>query len=198
MLHGNDFSQGARDALMLALDEANRLGHEYVGTEHLLLALLRAPDATSVELLARLSVDVDELRSTVDRIVTGGKTAGCSAELPYTSRSKQVLELSMAAASELGHPCAGTEHLLLGLVREREGIGAQVLIASGVTADDTVRAILSLQGSSQDGAATNAHTRAPPGAQVTRVVIEVQHADGAVTRHECDTMRDAIVFLLDL
>ena len=132
-MNGYNFSEGTRKVLALARGEANRLGHEYVGTEHLLLALLREREGVAAAALRTLAVDPNELCLMIEQTVTGGRPqAETNRDLPYTSRAKKVLELSMSEARELRHGYVGTEHLLLGLIREERGIAAQVLAHAGL------------------------------------------------------------------
>src|SRR5689334_13182294 len=118
----------------MAREESARLHHEYVGTEHILLGLIREGEGVACTVLQNLSVDPDQLRQKVEGIIKEGKAAPPSRpDLPYTSRAKKVLELSMGAARELKHSYVGTEHLLLGLLEEKKGVAAQVLIDAGLT-----------------------------------------------------------------
>ena len=136
-----NFSDGVRRALAFARLEAVQLGHDYVGTEHLLLGLLRLPESRALEVVEALESSAAELRARVQDSVRPGSSAMGNGELPYTSRGKKVLEFSMAAARERGDRGVDTEHVLLGLLREDRGIGAQILKASGVTME-RVHAVL--------------------------------------------------------
>src|SRR4051812_32454242 len=132
-----DFTEHVRTALAVAREEASRLGHEYVGTEHMLLGLLRAGDGVAVTMLGNLNVPLDEVRNRIESMVRrghGGSTRG--PDLPYTSRAKKVLELAMNEARVEKHSYVGTEHLLLGMLVEAKGITAQVLTSFGVTIDN--------------------------------------------------------------
>lgn len=140
MLFGYDFTQGAQEVFVHARDEARGLGHEYIGTEHLLLALLKTTEPIGVEVLRQLAVDRDAVRRMIEAIVKRGRGAP-PGELPFTSRGKKSLELAMQACRELRHSNVGTDHLLLGLVREAKGIGGQVLMEHGVTEATTSKAI---------------------------------------------------------
>jgi ATP-dependent Clp protease ATP-binding subunit ClpA len=120
----------------MAREEAARLHHEYVSTEHILLGLIREGEGVACTVLQNLTVDADEIRQKIDESVKKGKaTPTTGPDLPYTSSAKKVLELAMSAARELSHSYVGTEHLLLGLLREKKGIAAQVLMQAGVTLD---------------------------------------------------------------
>jgi ATP-dependent Clp protease ATP-binding subunit ClpA len=146
------FTERARRTLSLAQEEAQRLNHNYIGTEHLLLGLVRVEDSVAAKVLANLGVELTKVRSTVefisgrgDRIVLG--------DIGLTPRAKKVLELSVDEARRLGHHSIGTEHLVLGLIREGEGIAAGVLQSLGVTLErvhaETLR-VLGDQGSAPE------------------------------------------------
>jgi ATP-dependent Clp protease ATP-binding subunit ClpC len=132
-MNGYNFTERVRKVLAMAREEAARLHHEYVGTEHILLGLIREGEGVAAAVLQNLSVDLDEIQQKIEETVKKGKAAQATGpDLPYTSRAKKVLELAMAEARELNHSYVGTEHLLLGLLREEKGIAAQVLTDTGV------------------------------------------------------------------
>ncbi len=112
-----NFTDRVRKVLAMAREEAIRLQHDYVGTEHILLGLIREGEGVAAAVLANLAADLDELGRLVEDNVRRGKSASTLGELPYTSRAKKVLEFAMAEARELNHSYVGTEHLLLGLLR---------------------------------------------------------------------------------
>ena len=145
MRDGFNFTERVRHVLQLARDEAVQMRHEYVGTEHILLGLLREGHGVAVAALTALGVKPEDLRQKVEEIVKQGMaSAAAGPELPYTSRSKKVLDLAMLEAREQNHSYVGTEHLLVGLLREKVGIGAQVLADAGVTLDrvrDEIRVV---------------------------------------------------------
>ena len=120
----------------MAREEAIRLQHDYVGTEHLLLGLIREGEGVAAVVLQHLSVDLDQIHEGVEESVREGKATIALGELPYTSRAKKVLEFAMTEARDFNHSYVGTEHLLLGLLREEKGIAAQVLNSLGVTLDE--------------------------------------------------------------
>src|SRR5256885_17062716 len=128
-MNGYNFTEDERRTLAGAREESLRLHHEYVGTEHILLALTQTQRATTAtKMLQGLNVDPEQVRRNVEAIVKRGTSSTDSPhELPYTSRAKKVLELAMLEARELGHSYVGTEHLLLGILREQSGIGGQAL-----------------------------------------------------------------------
>jgi ATP-dependent Clp protease ATP-binding subunit ClpA len=153
-MNGYNFTERVRKVLALSREEAVGLHHEYVGTEHLLLGLVREGEGVASTVLADLGVDGDALRDQLISTLKLGKSPRTTAEadLPYTSRAKKVLELSMKEARELHHSYVGTEHLLLGLIAEAKGIAAQVLYDQGCTLEKTRAATLRLLGTEIDDA----------------------------------------------
>ena len=126
------FSERARRALTYAQEEAQRFNHNYIGTEHILLGLVRETDGVAAKVLQNLDVDLSKVRSAVEFIIgRGGKTS--SAEVGLTPRAKKVIELAVDEARRLNHSYVGTEHLLLGLLREGEGVAGGVLESLGVS-----------------------------------------------------------------
>ncbi|UCF06223.1 MAG: ATP-dependent Clp protease ATP-binding subunit [bacterium] len=126
------FTERVRKVIYLARDEANRLQHDYIGTEHLLLGIVREGEGIAARVLQKLELDLEQIQQAIENMVktTGGTlTLG---EIPLTPRAKRVLELSVEEARLLGHSYVGTEHLLLGLIREGEGVAARVLLELGV------------------------------------------------------------------
>ena len=121
------FTERARQVMVLAQDEALALKHNYVGTEHILLGLLRVDEGFAARVLGSLDVTIEEVRVQTARIVGEGNEV-TSGQLPFTPRTKKVLELSLREARSLGHGYIGTEHILLGLVRENQGVAARVLL----------------------------------------------------------------------
>jgi ATP-dependent Clp protease ATP-binding subunit ClpC len=115
-MNGYNFTERVRKVLAMAREEAARLHHEYVGTEHILLGLIREGEGVAATVLQNLSVELDEIQQKIEETVKKGKAAQTTGpDLPYTSRAKKVLELAMTEARELNHSYVGTEHLLLGL-----------------------------------------------------------------------------------
>lgn len=134
-MSGYPFSDEVRSVLIQSRDEAGALRHEYVGTEHLLLALVRRPEGTAATVLARIGATPEAVIELVNRTVSPGHAEPGRHDPPYTSRSRKALELAMMEARNLGHDHVGAGHLLLGVLREEMGIGAQVLAQFGVTAE---------------------------------------------------------------
>src|SRR5437762_2752977 len=128
------FTERARKVLQLAQEEAQRFNHNYIGTEHLLLGLVREGEGVAAKVLANLGVDLNKVRSAVEFIIGRGERT-VTGDIGLTPRAKKVIELSVEEARRLNHNYIGTEHLLLGLVREGEGIAAGVLESLGVSLD---------------------------------------------------------------
>jgi len=147
-MNGYNFTDRVRKVLQMAREEAARLHHEYVGTEHILLGLIREGEGVAAAVLQNLNVDLEEIQQKIEETVKKGKAAAATGpDLPYTSRAKKVLELAMTEARELNHSYVGTEHLLLGLLREEKGIAAQVLTDAGVNLEQSRTETLRLLGS---------------------------------------------------
>jgi ATP-dependent Clp protease ATP-binding subunit ClpC len=132
------FTEPARQVVVLAQDEARALNHNYIGTEHLLLGLLRGSNGLAARVLQSLQITLAEVRSQVERIVGMGDDEVASGQIPFTPRAKKVLELSSREALSLGHNYIGTEHVLLGIVRENQGVASRILLDLGADAE-TVR-----------------------------------------------------------
>ena len=135
------FTERARKVVVLAQEEARTFNHNYIGTEHLLLGLLREDEGVAAQALSSLNVTLDEVREQVESIVGYGEE-GTGAQAPFTPRSKKVLELALREALQLGHNYIGTEHILLGLVRESEGVAARVLSNLDVDPDKVRREVV--------------------------------------------------------
>jgi ATP-dependent Clp protease ATP-binding subunit ClpC len=160
-MNGYNFTDRVRKVLQMAREEAARLHHEYVGTEHILLGLIREGEGVAAAVLQNLNVDLEEIQQKIEETVKKGKAAAATGpDLPYTSRAKKVLELAMTEARELNHSYVGTEHLLLGLLREEKGIAAQVLTDAGVNLEQSRAETLRLLGSDMPQAQ-------PPGSSPT-------------------------------
>jgi ATP-dependent Clp protease ATP-binding subunit ClpC len=160
-----NFTDRVRKVLAMAREEAIRLQHDYVGTEHILLGLIREGEGVAAAVLMNLSVDLEQIHERIEESVRKGKATIALGELPYTSRAKKVLEYAMAEARELNHSYVGTEHLLLGLLREEKGIAAQVLNSLGVTLEDARAETLKILGS--DASPSEPTSAAAPGAPST-------------------------------
>ncbi|HEY8311168.1 MAG TPA: Clp protease N-terminal domain-containing protein [Gemmatimonadaceae bacterium] len=146
-MNGYNFTARVRKVLAIGRDEASRLHHEYVGTEHILLGLIREGEGVGATVLQNLSVNFDDIQQKVEETVKKGKADTTTGpDLPYTSRAKKVLELAMAEARELNHSYVGTEHLLIGLLRDEKGIAAMVLKSRNVTVDRARAEVVRLVG----------------------------------------------------
>jgi len=126
------FTNRARRVIVLAQDEARLLGHNYVGTEHILLGLLAEGHGVAARALESLGISLDAVRQQVEEIIGRGREGPPEGHIPFTPRAKKVLELSLRESLDLGHTYIGTEHILLGLIREGEGVAAQVLVGLGL------------------------------------------------------------------
>lgn len=122
------FTERVRKVMYLAREEAARLHHDYIGTEHLLLGILREGEGIAATVLNNLGLDLDAIGQAVESMVSASGGTLTIGEIPFTPRAKRVLELSVDEARQLGHNYVGTEHLLLGLIREGEGVAARVLL----------------------------------------------------------------------
>lgn len=187
-MNGLNFTQSARETLAASVQDAKRRHHEYVGTEHMLSAMLRDPANDANLALRALGIDVASVGRQLDALVRAGDVSDVDRlpELPFTSRAKKVLEHSMAEARELNDENMSVLHLLAGLLREERGIAAQLLAAAGVTRE-------ALRERLRAEAATD--RRVEPATDVTAVHVAVHRADGSVTREEFGDSLSAIHFL---
>lgn len=128
------FTDLARHVVVLAQGEAGMLGHDYIGTEHLLLGLLREEEGLAAQVLGELGIRLEAARSEVESIIGRGE-APPGGHIPFTPRAKKILELALREAIQIGHDYIGTEHILLGLVREGEGVAVQVMRQLGAEPD---------------------------------------------------------------
>jgi ribosomal protein S18 acetylase RimI-like enzyme len=137
------FTDRARRVVVLAQEEARSLDHNYIGTEHILLGLIAEGEGVGARALERLQVSFSGVRTEIEQIIGRGD-GSVTGHIPFTPRAKKVLELSLREALRLGHDYIGTEHILLGLVREGEGVAAQVLRSSGVREVDVRSTVVAL------------------------------------------------------
>ncbi len=140
------FTDRAKKVMNLARQEAQRFNHEYLGTEHILLGLVQEGSGVAANVLKNMGIDLNKIRMEVEKIVKTGPSMVTMGQLPFTPRAKKVLELSMEEAGNLGHNYIGTEHLLLGLIKENEGIAAQVLLNLGIKLEDVREEVLDFLG----------------------------------------------------
>ena len=146
------FTDRARKVMQLANQEAQRFNHEYIGTEHVLLGLVKEGSGVAANVLKNLDVDLRKIRIEVEKIVQSGPDMVTMGKLPQTPRAKKVIEYAMEEARNLNHNYVGTEHLLLGLLREQEGVAAQVLMNLGLKLEDVRDEVLNLLGHGLEGA----------------------------------------------
>src|SRR5512137_1457596 len=152
----NRFTDRVQRVIIIAQEEAKRLNHDYVGTEHILLGLVALGEGMAAKVLYNLGIDLKKVRAEIEKLVGTGDNIMLLGEIPFTPRAKKVLELAVEEAQNLNHTYVGTEHLLLGLLREEEGIAARVLENIGVKLNDVREEVLNLMSESTD------LTSAPP------------------------------------
>src|SRR5674536_76041 len=149
------FTDRARRVVVLAQDEARMLNHNYIGTEHLLLGLIHEGEGVAAKALESLGISLEAVREQVEEIIGQGQQAP-TGHIPFTPRAKKVLELSLREALQINHTYIGTEHILLGLIREGEGVAAQVLVKLGADLNRVRQQVIQLlsgyQGKEHQGA----------------------------------------------
>ncbi len=150
------FTDRARKVMQLANQEAQRFNHEYIGTEHILLGLVKEGSGVAANVLKNLDVDLRKIRLEVEKLVQSGPEMVTMGKLPQTPRAKKVIEYSMEEARNLNHNYVGTEHILLGLLREQEGVAAQVLMNLGLKLEEVREEVLNLLGHGLEGDETGA------------------------------------------
>src|SRR6201746_1857415 len=156
------FTDRARRVVVLAQEEARMLNHNYIGTEHILLGLIHEGEGVAAKALESLGISLEAVRSQVEEIIGQGQQAP-SGHIPFTPRAKKVLELSLREALQLGHNYIGTEHILLGLIREGEGVAAQVLVKLGADLNKVRQQVIQLlNGYQSKEPAGGAASRATP------------------------------------
>jgi ATP-dependent Clp protease ATP-binding subunit ClpC len=138
------FTDRARRVVVRAQEEARALNHDFIGTEHILLGLIDEGQGVAAKALESLGVSMEAVRQRVEDIVPPGQVEARTGHLPFTPRAKKVLELSLSEAKLLGHRYIGTEHVLLGLLREGEGVAAQILSGLGADLDGTRERVVQL------------------------------------------------------
>src|SRR4051794_5842708 len=140
------FTDRARKVMALANQEAQRFNHEYIGTEHILLGLVKEGSGVGANVLKNLDVDLKKVRLEVEKLVKSGPDMVAMGKLPQTPRAKKVIEYAIEEARNLNHNYVGTEHLLLGLLREQDGVAAQVLMNLGLKLEEVREEVLNLLG----------------------------------------------------
>ncbi|MGZ3544842.1 MAG: Clp protease N-terminal domain-containing protein [Gemmatimonadaceae bacterium] len=198
-LPGYDFTQRVRGALIKAREVAHRRNHEYVGTEHLLIGLLDEDDALVMDVLENLGARPYDIRTTVERMIQNGATSQKPRlpDLPYTPRARVVLDQAIAVAHEFGDGYVGTQHLLLGLIRENQGIAAQALMAAGLTEPILRREIVRLLQGEGVAAALDIDTsdRREETQVPLSIAVEVRYEDGTLAKKVFTSPTEAIGFL---
>jgi len=157
------FTDRARKVMQLANQEAQRFNHEYIGTEHVLLGLIKEGSGVAANVLKNLDVDLRKIRLEVEKLVQSGPDMVTMGKLPQTPRAKKVIEYSMEEARHLNHNYVGTEHILLGLLREQEGVAAQVLMNLGLKLEEVREEVLNLLGHGLEGEESGGRGRAGSG-----------------------------------
>jgi ATP-dependent Clp protease ATP-binding subunit ClpC len=155
------FTDRARRVVVLAQEEARMLNHNYIGTEHILLGLIHEGEGVAAKALESLGISLDAVRQQVEEIIGQGQQAP-SGHIPFTPRAKKVLELSLREALQLGHNYIGTEHILLGLIREGEGVAAQVLVKLGADLNKVRQQVIQLLNGYQSKEPTGAAAESTP------------------------------------
>ncbi|HJQ12636.1 MAG TPA: Clp protease N-terminal domain-containing protein [Gemmatimonadaceae bacterium] len=196
---GYDFTNRVRGALIKARDEAHRRNHEYVGTEHLLLGLLAEDDTLVMDVLENLGASPSRVQGFVEDMIQNGQPFARSRipDLPYTPRARVVLDQAISVAHEFGDGYVGTQHLLLGLIRERQSIGALALMKAGLSEPSLRREIVRLlQGEAVADALEYDGDRARGETQVPlSIAIEVRYEDGTLTKKVFTSKDEAIGFI---
>ncbi len=194
MLSGYNFTEHVRIVLARAREEAAALRHEYVGTEHMLIAMLRSGDGVGYTVIENLGGDPAAMIDGMLAILKHGTTKERTGpDLPYTSRAKKVLELAMGEARAMSHSYIGTEHLLLGLIREEKGVAAQVLVNAGVTYERAREEVLRVLGTEMDLSTGSASQSIR--LQGAPIEIIIRRENGDVTRRTFTEVDRAIEFL---
>src|SRR3990167_2062083 len=157
----NRFTERARKVILLAKEEAKRFNHDYIGTEHILLGLIREGEGVAAAVLASMGLTPEKIRLEVEKLVQPGPSTIISGDIPFTPKAKKVIELAMEEARTLGHNYVGTEHLLLGLIREGEGVASQVLLNMGLELDRVREEVMNLLGTGIPGYETTQKTARP-------------------------------------
>jgi len=147
----NRFTERARKVIILAKEEARRFNHDYIGTEHILLGLIREGEGVAATVLQKMGLSLENIRLEIEKLVQPGPTTQIIGDIPFTPRAKKALELAAEEARSLGHNYIGTEHLLLGLIREGEGVASQVLLNLGLDLERVRNEVMELLGSALPG-----------------------------------------------
>jgi len=197
LLAGYDFTYRVRGALIKAREEARLRHHEHVGTEHLLLGLLAEEDTLVMDVLENLGAGPIDLQTAVELMITDGKPTGRAQtpDLPYTPRARVVLDQAISTAHEFGDGYVGTQHLLLGLIREQHGIAARAMTTAGLTEPLLRREVVRLlQG---EGVAAMIDVPQSDTQVPLSIAVEVHYGDGSTAKKVFTSKDEAIGFLRD-
>ena len=183
----NRFTERARKVIILAKEEAKRFNHDYIGTEHILLGLVREGEGVAATVLEKMGVSLENIRIGIEKLVQPGPSTQIIGDLPFTPRAKKTLELAAEEARSLGHNYIGTEHLLLGLIREEEGVASQVLLNLNLDLSTVRNKVMEVLGSELPGlGASGAKTKTPAldafGRDLTALAKE-NKLDPVINRH---------------
>ncbi len=184
----NRFTERARKVIILAKEEAKRFNHDYIGTEHILLGLVREGEGVAATVLEKMGVSLENIRIEIEKLVQPGPATQIIGDLPFTPRAKKALELAAEEARSLGHNYIGTEHLLLGLIREEEGVASQVLLNLNLDLSTVRNKVMEVLGSEVPGlGASVAKSKTPAldafGRDLTALAKE-NKLDPVINRHD--------------
>jgi len=196
-MNGYNFTERVRKVLQFAREEALAIRQEYVGTEHILLGLCREGEGVAAAALQNLNVDSEDVRDSILKVIKpGAEVSHMPVDLPYTNRAKRTLELAIQEAHDLRHSYVGTEHLLLGLLREERGIAAQVLVSLGATTENVRAEVLRLLGGETKSEPMPAKRQ--PSESQAAITLIVEHPDGRIETKKFRRAGDAVSFLNEL
>lgn len=198
-MNGYNFTERVRKALAMTREEAAKLGHDYISTQHILLGIIAEGGGNAVTVMRTLGVDLRALAERVKALSKPGQArSGNGPDLPYTSPGKKVLELAMREARDLDHPYVGTEHLLLGLLAEEKGVAARALAEAGVelsAARTETERLVRAQISEPESARRAAWLDGRRASRIDRVEISVRFHDGEVRQRSFGSAREAAEYL---
>ena len=163
----NRFTERARKVIILAKEEARRFNHDYIGTEHILLGLIREGEGVAAAVLEKMGLDLQTIRLEVEKVVQPGPSTQILGDIPFTPRAKKALELAAEEARALGHNYIGTEHILLGIIREGESVASQVLLNLGLDLDRVRNEIMAVLGAATPGFSQQQQQQPAPGKSKT-------------------------------
>ena len=205
-MNGYNFPESTRRALNLARTSATELGHEHIGTEHVLLGIIMEGEGPAIEMLRQLDVDLRDITKMIkDNVGKGAANQPLFESLPFTSRAKKILELAMSEARDNGDRYVGNGHLLMGILREQKGIAAQVLNAAGVTIEDArarLRPVVTRElagewanGRAQAGTQQHQTPEESSPKEISHIVLQIHYADETFELKEFSNALSAIAFI---